>query len=88
MVDLNRIVSVIQIERVRLREAQCRSAVQPSEIADEITVTTSRKTEVVQEPTADRASRIETAFKMEVRSVPVFRVVPADTDEAADDEDE
>ena len=153
MADLKRIISVIQIESVRLREAHCRSAVQPSDIADAITVTTSRKTDVVQEPTADRALRIETAFKMEVRSagedeelqaeiqgtfelsyeipddesfssdeleafgevnavfnawpywrelvqaslarmsmppltVPVFRVVPADTDEAADDEDE
>ena len=153
MVDLKRIVSVIQIESVRLREAQCRSAVQPSEIADAITVTTSRQTEVVQEPTVDRTLRIEAAFTMEVRSagedeelqaeirgtfelsyeipddesfsseeleafgevnavfnawpywrelvhaslarmsmppltVPVFRVVPADTDEAEDDEDE
>ena len=153
MVDLKRIISVIQIESVRLREAQCRSAVQPSEIADAITVTTSRQTEVVQEPTVDRTLRIEAAFTMEVRSasedeelqaeirgtfelsyeipddesfsseeleafgevnavfnawpywrelvhaslarmsmppltVPVFRVVPADTDEAEDDEDE
>ena len=68
MVDLKRIISVIQIESVRLREAQCSSAVQPSEIAEAITVTTSRKTEVVQEPTEDRTLRIETAFTMEVRS--------------------
>ncbi|MCY4075174.1 MAG: hypothetical protein OXH04_07075 [Acidobacteria bacterium] len=68
MVDLKRIISVIQIESVRLREAQFRSAVQPSEIADAITVTTSRKTEVVQKPTADQTLRIETAFTMEVRS--------------------
>ena len=68
MVDLNRIISVIQIESVRLREAHCRAAVQPSEIADAIKVTTSRKTAVIKEPTDDRACRIETAFTMEVRS--------------------
>ena len=51
MVDLKGIVSVIQIESVRLCEARCRSGVHPSELADAITVKTSRKTAVVQEPT-------------------------------------
>ena len=68
MVDLKRIISVIQIESVRLCEAHCRSAVQPSEIAEAIKVTTSRKTAVVKEPTDDRSLRIETAFTLEVRS--------------------
>ena len=68
MVDLKRIISVIQIESVRLCEAYCRSAVQPSEIAEAIKVTTSRKTAVVKEPTNDRFLRIETAFTLEVRS--------------------
>ena len=68
MVDLKRIISVIQIESVRLCEAYCRSAVQPSEIAEAIKVTTSRKTAVVKEPTDDRSLRIETAFTLEVRS--------------------
>ena len=68
MVDLKRIVSVIQIESVRLCETHCRSAVQPAEIADAIKVATSRKTAVVKEPTEDRSLRIETAFSMEVRS--------------------
>lgn len=68
MVDLKRIISVIQIEGVRLCEAHCRSAVQPSEIADAIKVTTSRKAAVVKEPTSDRSLRIEIAFTMEVRS--------------------
>lgn len=68
MVDLKRIVSVIQIESVRLCETHCRSAVQPAEIADAINVNTSRKAAVVKEPTEDRPLRIETAFSMEVRS--------------------
>ena len=68
MVDLKRIISVVQIESVRLCEAHCRSVVQPSEIADAIKVTTSRKTAVVKEPTDDRSFRIETAFTMEVCS--------------------
>lgn len=68
MVDLQRIISVIEIESVRLSEAYCRTAVQPSEIADAIKVTASRKTAVVKEPTEDRSLRIETTFTMEVRS--------------------
>ena len=68
MVDLKRIISVIQIESVRLCEAYFRSAVQPSEIAEAIKVTTSRRTAVVEEPTDDRSLRIETAFTLEVRS--------------------
>jgi hypothetical protein len=67
MVDLKGIVSVIQIESVRLCEARYRSGVHPSELADAITVKTSRKTAVVQEPTDDRSLRIEAAFTMEVR---------------------
>lgn len=68
MVDLERIVSVIQIESVRLCETHCRSAVQPAEIADAINVNTSRKAAVVKEPTEDRSLRVETAFSLEVRS--------------------
>ena len=69
MVDLKGLVSVIQIESVRLCETHCRSAVQPAEIADAINITTSRKTAVVKEPTADDGSLlIETAFSLEARS--------------------
>jgi hypothetical protein len=68
MVDLKKIVSVIQIESVRLCEGHCRAAVRPSEIADAIKVKTSRKTTVVKEPTDDRSLQIETAFTMEIRS--------------------
>ena len=68
MVDLKRIVSVIQIESVRLCESYCRSAVQPDETADAINVNISRKTPVVKEPTDSRSLRVETAFSLEVRS--------------------
>jgi hypothetical protein len=67
MVDLKRIVSVIQIESVRLCEGHCRSGVQPSELAEAVTVKTSRKTTVVKEPTEDRHLRMEIAFTMEIR---------------------
>lgn len=69
MVDLKGLVSVIQIEGVRLCETHCRSAVQPAEIAAAINITTSRKTTVVKEPTADDGSLlIEVAFSLEARS--------------------
>ena len=68
MIDLSRIVSVIEIESVRLCEAHCRSAVHPSEIGDAIIVKTSCETAVVKEPGEDGSLRIEVAFAMEVRS--------------------
>ena len=68
MVDLSRIISVIQIESVRLCEAHCRSAVHPSETADAINVKTSCKAAVVKKPEEDGSLRIETAFAMEVSS--------------------
>ena len=68
MVDLKRLISVVQIESVRLCEVHCRSVAQPSEVADAVRVNTSRKTAVVKEPTEDRAFRIEATFTMEVRS--------------------
>ena len=68
MIDLSRIISVVQIESVRLCEAHCRSAVHPSEIADSINVKTSTEAAVVKEPGDGGLLRIETTFKMEVRS--------------------
>ena len=68
MVDLARIVSVVQIEGVRLREAFCRSGIRPSEIAETIRVKTSRNAAVVKEPGDDGSLRIETTFGFEVRS--------------------
>ena len=68
MVDLSRIVSIVQIESVRLREASCRSAVRPSEIAQTIHVKTSRNAAVVREPGDDGTLCIEATFGLEVRS--------------------
>lgn len=68
MVDLSRIVSVVEIESVRLREARCRSLVQPSEIAEAISVKASQDAVVVKEPGEDGSLRIEVAFTLEVRS--------------------
>ena len=68
MVDLSRIVSVIEIESVRLCKAHCRSAVHPSETADVINVKTSCEVAVVKEPGEDGSLRIETTFAMEVHS--------------------
>ena len=67
MVDLSRIVSVIEIKSVRLCEAHCRSAVHPSETAGTINVKNSYKAAVVREPGKDGFLRIETIFAMEVR---------------------
>ena len=68
MPDLSRIVAVVQIENVRLREARCRSAVHPSETASAVNVNTSRDATVVKEPGDDGCLRIETTFTMEVHS--------------------
>ena len=68
MVDLSRIISVVEIESVRLCEAHCRSAVHPSETANAINVKTSRESVVVKAPEDSGSLRIETTFTMEVRS--------------------
>ena len=68
MVDLSRIVSVVEIEDLRLSEAHCRSAVRPSETAETIRVTTSRDTRIVKEPGDDGSLWIEATFRLEVRS--------------------
>ena len=68
MIDLSRIVSVIEIKSVRLCEAHCRSAVHPSEAGGAIGVKISRKAAVVKEPGEDGVLRIETIFAMEIHS--------------------
>ena len=68
MVDLSRIVSVIEIKSVRLCEAHCRSAVHPSEAGGAISVKISHKAAVVKKPGEDGSLRIETTFAMEVHS--------------------
>lgn len=68
MVDLSRIVSAVQIEDVRLREARCRSLVQPSEIANTLVATPSHETSVAKEPGNDGSLLINTNFSLEIRS--------------------
>ena len=68
MVDLSRIVSVIEITSVRLCEAHCRSAVHPSDAGGAISVKISRKAAVVKEPGEDGVLRIETIFAMKIHS--------------------
>ena len=68
MADLSRIVAVIQIESVRLREAFWRSTVRPTDIAETIRVKTSRNTEVIQEPGDEGSLQIEAMFSLEIRS--------------------
>ena len=65
MVDLARIVSVVEIEGVRLCEAHCRS-VHPTEIAEESYVKPSYEARVVKEPGESEPLEIEVAFRLEV----------------------
>lgn len=67
MVDLSRIVSVVQIESVRLCEARCRSLVRPDETAETIRVEASHTATVVGEPGGDEAFRVHVAFTLEVQ---------------------
>ena len=68
MVDLSRIVSVVQIEGVRLREASCRSAARPSEIAPRLVARPSWDVSVTKEPGDDGALLISADFRLEVRT--------------------
>ena len=65
MVDLSRIVSVVEIESVRLCEAHCRS-VHPTEIGEESYVKPSHEATVVKEPGESEPLEIEVAFRLEV----------------------
>ena len=64
MVDLSRIVSVVEIENVRLREAHCRS-VRPSEIAKTLEVKPWHDAEVIKSGGGE-SLEIDVAFGLEV----------------------
>ena len=68
MADLSRIVSVVQIESVRLCEASFRSPVRPSEVADAISVKASQDAAVAEFPGDGGLFLVRTNFDMEVRS--------------------
>ena len=68
MTDFSRLVSVIQIENIRLCESQSCCPVQPSEIPSAVEVNTSRGTSVVKEPGEDGRLMINTNFSLEIVS--------------------
>lgn len=68
MVDLTSIVSVVEIEDVRLCEASCRSLARPSEIAEMIAVEPSHGVSVIKEPGDDGLLLIHTEFLLEIRA--------------------
>ena len=68
MVELTRIVSVVEIEDVRLCEASCRSLARPSELAEMIGVKPSHGVSVIKEPGDDGLLLIHTEFLLEIRA--------------------
>ena len=67
MADISRIVSVIEIRSVRLREASCRSLVRPTELPDTMNVTSSCETDAGKGPSEDGSLLIAVTFALEVR---------------------
>ena len=68
MADLSKIVSVIEIEGVRLREANCRTHIPESEIADEIVANVSHATSIFKKPDGDGLLVIHANFSLEIRA--------------------
>jgi hypothetical protein len=68
MVDLGKIVSVVEIKSVRLCEVGCRSIAWPDEIADAVSVKPSHNALVKKEPEDDGLLVIHANFGLEVRS--------------------
>ncbi|MCY4626045.1 MAG: hypothetical protein OXE58_00580 [Acidobacteria bacterium] len=66
MVDISRIVSVVEIRGVRLREASCRSLVRPSELPEAMNVATSCDAKAGKVPPEDGALYIAVNFGLEV----------------------
>ena len=68
MVDRSRIVSVVQIEGVRLREAICRSAVRPNEVAPKLLAHPSWDVSITKPPGDDGVLLISADFRLDVRT--------------------
>lgn len=68
MVDLSKIISVVQIEDVRVCEASCRSLVRPADIVEGIGAKTSIDADVVKKPEGDGLLLISTQFNLEIRA--------------------
>lgn len=67
MVDLSKIISVVQIEEIRVCEASCRSLVRPVDIAESVGEMTSIDVDVVKKPEGDGLLLIRTQFNLEIR---------------------
>lgn len=68
MVDLSKIISVVQIEDIRVCEASCRSLVRPAGIAESVGEMTSIDADVVKKPEGDGLLLIRTKFNLEIRA--------------------
>lgn len=68
MADLTRIVSVVQIQDIRLREASCRVLVAPAEIAETIQVKISHEAEFLADQGPRGSLRILVRCGLEIRA--------------------
>jgi len=66
-VDLARIISVVQIHDVRLREAVCRSLSEPSIVADELAAKLSHEASVKTDPEDESNLLVSVRFSLEIR---------------------
>ncbi len=78
MVNLTRIISLVQITDIRLREGSCRSSVHPSQVAETIRTKTESQTEVLKEPSDDGSLLIGATFAMRVCSNDEAEVLQAE----------
>lgn len=66
-VDLARIISVVQIHDVRLREACCRSLSEPSIVAEELSANLSHEASVKADPEDESTLLVSVKFSLEIR---------------------
>jgi len=69
MTDIAALVSVVEIERIRLREGKCQFSADPDELSASIRVVPTHRASVTREPDeVDRAIRIDVAFGLSLQS--------------------
>lgn len=68
MVDLSKIISVVQIEDIRVCEASCRSLVRPADIAEGVGAKMSTDADIARKPEGDGLLLIRTKFNLEIRA--------------------
>ena len=64
MIDLSQIVSVVEIDRVRLCEARFRSAVQPEKATRSISLNLKRRVEIVNESQGGGSFQVKVGFDL------------------------